>query len=779
MQIERHGCLRPNEVKMENVFVAYASGNSFLKDIIEESCSTASSASRVITPWSTKDASGNAINKSVQRWIEDANSIVVDISEPNHNVIYELGLAIGMNKAVRLIRSTHSDFGQVQKIGLVDTLVHDKYDFQPQLTGILRREVSGGKWDAATKNKDQPVFVFQPPKPGEMSRRSISAIKKLARLKFRNFNPAEISRLTATEAFEHVSASFGVVAFWEDSEGDDSLRNNQRASFILGLARGLDVPAVLITPQESRLPLDFHDTVSRWSVVDDVIGIISSFRDNVAEEIFSFVDPTNEAPRNALKRLDFGDPIAENEQARLSEFFLETDAYNRALSGSAHVLTGRKGSGKSAIFLQIRDRCRTDKQNIIVDLMPEGYQLIKLKEYILDRVSLGTRKQIIGGFWEYIIWLEIAYKILEKDRKKHLHDSEIFDKYRNLETIFHKRSDTGIGDFSERLKILSDNIINRFVKSSIDPDKVLIDSSVVLEIIYGEDIKEIRESVLDYLKIKGFVYFLFDNLDRVWTPGGFTSDDATLLIGLAEAMQEIERRFKKRDLSFRWALFIRSDVYEHLVAGMADYGKLSAYSIEWSDREQLISLFNHRLNMEDEKGFRKLEMDSISDKFVDGIPVLEYLIDKCLMRPRYLIRLFETARRRALTLNKEKIEESDYQFATRELGWQVLEDFDREIADIVPDGSSLLFEILTHHDDLTPDKLRYICQRKIIRKELVEKFIEVLIWSGALGIVRDQKVVYIFDCGYSRQYMSSLIESNGGLSLSLHPTLMAASDGEF
>lgn len=218
---------------MENIFVAYASGNDFHNSVIEESCVAASTQARQITAWSSKDPSGNAINKSVQRWIEEADAVIVDVSIPNNNVIYELGLAIGLNKPIRLIRSTHSDFNQVKRVGLVDTIAHDSYDYPGPLTGILRRPVAGGRWDVAAKNKDQPVFIFQPPKPGELSRRSISAVKKIARLKFRNFNPAEISRLTATEAFEHVSASFGVIAFWEEPNGEDSSRNNQRASFIL------------------------------------------------------------------------------------------------------------------------------------------------------------------------------------------------------------------------------------------------------------------------------------------------------------------------------------------------------------------------------------------------------------------------------------------------------------------------------------------------------------------------------------------------------------------
>ena len=37
---------------------------------------------------------------------------------------------------------------------------------------------------------------------------------------------------------------------------------------------------------------------------------------------------------------------------------------------------GRKGSGKTALFVQLRDTKRERKPNIVVDLKPEGYQLV-------------------------------------------------------------------------------------------------------------------------------------------------------------------------------------------------------------------------------------------------------------------------------------------------------------------------------------------------------------------------------------------------------------------
>ena len=89
-----------------------------------------------------------------------------------------------------------------------------------------------------------------------------------------------------------------------------------------------------------------------------------------------------------------------------------------------------------------------------------------------------------------------------------------------------------------------------------------------------------RDEVLLYLKLKGIVCFLFDNLDRFWTPTGFADADALIIIGLVECLQDIRKRFTRAEVDFQWAIFLRSDVYEFVVRGMADYGKLA--SPAWS-----------------------------------------------------------------------------------------------------------------------------------------------------------------------------------------------------
>src|SRR3546814_12937673 len=89
----------------------------------------------------------------------------------------------------------------------------------------------------------------------------------------------------------------------------------------------------------------------------------------------------------------------------LERYYLETDQFLKSLRGEAHFVVGRKGSGKSAIFLQIRDaeRDKNRNKNIVLDLKPDGYKLIKFKERILQFLSEGTYQHTITAFWEYVL----------------------------------------------------------------------------------------------------------------------------------------------------------------------------------------------------------------------------------------------------------------------------------------------------------------------------------------------------------------------------------------
>ena len=708
----------------------------------------------------------------MEAWIGDAEAVVADITFVNDNVTYEVGYAIGAQKDLRLIYNSSVDNKRLKEIALFDTLIHDNFKTRVDLEKILRdRAAPKNKWPPAPRNPKQPIYVLTPSTPSPLTTRLLSAIKKQTRYKFRSFSAWEIGRLTAQDAWDQVSASFGVVATWQDGGDLDARRNNQRAMLIIGMGRALRIPTLLLAHEQSSLPADIAAQAMIFFDINQFDRFLFDFRDEVQDALIEFPDAV-ESPPALLSAIHCGDGQAENEQESLKLYFLETEEFRRTMGKSINVLIGRKGSGKTAIFLQVRDRFRAERINVVIDLNPEGYQLLKLKEVITNVKSLGVRKEFIAAFWQYVLWLEVAYKLLEKDKNASRRDSVLAERYSKLETLFRTRVDTGAGDFSERLTLLTDMIADRFEKR--DSKDEIFKSSDVLRIIYGEEISAVRDQVFSYLKLKGTLLLLFDNLDRMRTPAGFDSEDAAIVLGLIEAMQEIAKSFRKHKLDCSWVVFLRSDVYVFVLEVMADYSKHQPQLLEWTDRGLLKTVLQKRImaSLSD----RVLAWDEtwreVSTPSVRGKDTLDFLVDASLMRPRYLIRLFESAKRRAVSMGRARILEEDYEASLVEIGWTMVDDLDNELSDVLRNTRQLVFDLGHLNGACGLDELRDVIANRVGATSVVERVIDVLLWSGTIGIKPGASpITFIYNCGYKLAHLQSLMRTDPDVEVCLHPTL--------
>ena len=57
-----------------------------------------------------------------------------------------------------------------------------------------------------------------------------------------------------------------------------------------------------------------------------------------------------------LKELTFGSQVAEDEVARLQEYFVQTEQWSRIERGDVDIVRGEKGAGKSALYLLLDKR---------------------------------------------------------------------------------------------------------------------------------------------------------------------------------------------------------------------------------------------------------------------------------------------------------------------------------------------------------------------------------------------------------------------------------------
>lgn len=220
-------------------------------------------------------------------------------------------------------------------------------------------------------------------------------------------------------------------------------------------------------------------------------------------------------------------------------------------------------------------------------MKPDGYKLIKFKERILDFLAEGTYQHTVTAFWEYVLLLKICYKILEKDKQRHIHDHHLYNGYRELSELYYVDGYDSEGDFSERMSTLMEKIYSEYQLKYGSDSNVSLTSPQVTEILYKHDVKSLKKILLNYLKNKDVLWLLFDNIDNGWPTSGLEHEDLLLIRALIDATRKIERQFHNDDLRVRTVVFLRNDVYELLIKETSDRGKEASVILDWTDADLL------------------------------------------------------------------------------------------------------------------------------------------------------------------------------------------------
>jgi hypothetical protein len=422
-------------------FFAYPASPELLSETVEQAIKNLREKSGVTTvqSWRETDIAGRFVAEQVLNKINDVSALIADITQLNFNVAYEIGFALGRGKRVVLTRlkGFTANPPLAADVGIFDTLGYLEYQNAAELEGIIRgvTDPSPSLRNIYPLNQNVPVYLIEARFRTDPVTRIISRVKK-ARLFFRSFDPQETPRLSGSEAFEQVAQSFGVLLHLLPHNMLDAPIHNIRVAFLGGLAEGFGKVLLILQDGEEPVPVDYRDLVKVFIHPSQIDDAIADFAPKVTEALQEARYVEIEKEHSILEKITFGSSAAENEFTNLSGYYLETDQFQRALRGEVRLVVGRKGSGKTAIFAQVRDRIRRNRINIVVDLRPDGYQLLKFKEMVLRYLGQGALEHTVTAFWEYLLLLEICYKLLEKDRVPHTRDRRLLEPYRRLASLY-------------------------------------------------------------------------------------------------------------------------------------------------------------------------------------------------------------------------------------------------------------------------------------------------------------------------------------------------------
>jgi hypothetical protein len=296
----------------------------------------------------------------------------------------------------------------------------------------------------------------------------------------------------------------------------------------------------------------------------------------------------------------------------------------------------------------------------------------------------------------------------------------------------------------------------------------------ITNFMYCHDIAALQSKLATYLKYKEALWILFDNLDKGWPPHGIGPDDVLSLRCLLDAIAKIEHSFGREGIKAKGVLFIRNDVYEHLVDVMPDRGKISYALVDWNDEVLLLELLRRRFMSSGIEGNPPMEnvWPRVCVSHIHGEESSHYMVERCLMRPRSLIDFLRYCRSHAVNLGHPRIEVGDIDNGEEQYSTQLVNDISYEIQDVFAPAKNVLYEFIESPCELDSASLNLILAKISLDPAVQEKTLEILLWYGVIGFRKeDGNPTYIYSVRYDMKRMKALMEkrTHNGLVYLINP----------
>ena len=326
------------------------------------------------------------------------------------------------------------------------------------------------------------------------------------------------------------------------------------------------------------------------------------------------------------------------------------------------------------------------------------------------------------------------------------------------------------GDFSERMSRLIDRISTDYFAKYGDQANVQLSSPQVTELVYGTNLHRLSLEISKYLEHKDSLWLLFDNLDKGWPTHGLQAEDLTIIRTLLEATRKMERQLQRHGIEAHTIIFIRNDVYELLIEETPDRGKETKVLLDWVDSDMLREMIRRRIIFNDLPSDTNFDdiWPKICVSHLEGQESSDYLIDRSLMRPRYLIDLINHCKSFAINLKHSKIDHDDIRKGLKAYSSDLVSDIGLEVRDVYPQAENILYAFISSKPHLSEEEvLRLIEEDGGIDNKNSEKIVDLLIWYGFLGVTQNisDEPKFIFNVNYNMSLLKGMIKKMKGKGL--------------
>lgn len=297
-----------------------------------------------------------------------------------------------------------------------------------------------------------------------------------------------------------------------------------------------------------------------------------------------------------LKELNFGSQVAEDEVARLQEYFVQTDQWNRIERGDVDIVRGEKGAGKSALYLLLDKRKEQLFDRGVLTVSAENPRGATVFKDLIADPPASEREFIV--LWKLYILSLIAhemrgYGIDSGDAKSvfaALEEAKLLERELNLPGLLR-----GAQSIARRLLGIKSLETELTLDSSGTPTGVigrisLVEPSGELRSVGVNSIDGMLAKLNDTLEAGGYtIWVLLDRLDVAF------ADSHELEANAIRALVRTYSDFQTFDrVSLK--IFLREDIWKRVTeTGFREASHIIRYEVMQWTQPMLLNLILRRI----------------------------------------------------------------------------------------------------------------------------------------------------------------------------------------
>lgn len=378
-----------------------------------------------------------------------------------------------------------------------------------------------------------------------------------------------------------------------------------------------------------------------------------------------------------MPNLFLGDARAEQDYVKLKSTFYESPDYRTLIESEVKsIVVGRRGVGKSALFLRLKDYYLGADKVEVITFAPDDYEILAFRPISkrfgdkFNLVRAATRQA-----FRYAILLEVGAVLSTRFKFSQCADAPIITRH--------------LSSWKSQDRVLSKlkRLIEKSIEGVVDPEDAI---GALVGRLGVSELEAAVDSVLATLKRQ--VVVLVDRLDEGYEPD---SPGVAIVDGFLNGAVDL----KDHVPSIRCIIFLRDNIYRAVERKDDDFSRnleQAVLRLHWDERNLLnfvVLRIREALGSKAEKSIRV--WDSVTRGSLQGEAGFHQCLRLTLFRPRDLLLLLNESFRQSSSRDLQTIDQDDINSSALSISQHRLQDVEKEYAAHIP-GLGRLVQSFAH-----------------------------------------------------------------------------------